>query len=43
MKLSNFNFHWTKILYQNNLKYILHSFCTFFKTFNTKENETPRK
>ena len=25
------------------IKNILHSFCTFFKTFNTKENETPRK
>ena len=29
-KLSNFDFHWTKILYQNNLKHIAF-FLTFFK------------
>ena len=28
-KLSNFNFEWTKTLYQNNLKRILHSFLHF--------------
>ena len=31
MKLSNFNFQWTKILYQNSLKHIAF-FFTFFKT-----------
>ena len=31
MKLSNFNFQWTKILYQNILKHIAF-FLTFFKT-----------
>ena len=29
-KLSNFNFQWTKTLYQNNLKYIA-LFFTFFE------------
>ena len=31
-KLSNFNFHWTKALYQNNLKPIAF-FFTFFKGY----------
>ena len=28
-KLSNFNFQWTKPLYQNNFKNVLHSFLHF--------------
>ena len=31
-KLSNFNFQWTKILYQNNLKHIAF-FFTFFESY----------
>ena len=31
MKLSSFNFQWTKALLQNNLKNIVQSFFTFFK------------
>ena len=31
-KLSNFNFQWTKTLYQNNLKYITF-FFTLFKSY----------
>ena len=51
-KLSNFNFHWTKTLYQNNLNNIAF-FFTFFKGYRCNQlsvitpkkisNESPRK
>ena len=34
-KLSKFNFQWTKILYQNNLKHIAF-FFTFFESYGCK-------
>ena len=37
-KLSNFNFQWTKTLYQNNLKNICIPFYIFQGLNNTKEN-----
>ena len=44
MKLSNFSFQWTKILYQNNLKHIAF-FFTFFKTWRCNKSSviTPKK
>ena len=42
--LSNFNFQWTKILYQNNLKNIAFS-LTFFKGWRCNKSSvvTPKK
>ena len=35
-KLSNFNFQWTKTLYQNKIQIISHSFLHFFKGYRYK-------
>ena len=42
--MSNFDFQWTKILYQNNLKHIAF-FLTFFKDYRCNKSSvvTPKK